>query len=1110
MFSVCYVLPEYPVLSQTFVHAELVALAAAGVKVGVVCQKAGDPGIRFGEGPDGLPFPVLHTNLSAPDLDAVLGQFDHLHGHFADFGVRTLGPIAERVGKPFSMMCHAYDLFRQDAAVRPGEWQRLSKNCSKVITISRFHRDFIAERGVAKERIAVVPNAARLAHLIASAPPAPTSLKKVLAVGRPTPKKGFQVLINAWQAARGHLPELELEIIGAPVPSGPLPPGLTLSPMRPYAEVLQAMAQADLIVAPCVKAPNGDMDGIPTVLAEAGALNRPVISSELSGIGDLVVNGVNGLLLPPGDVHALKMALIRLGQRPLELRRMGLSAQRLAACHDASVCAQRLIEAFQPPTAALPTRVLIADSFCSANRGDAAIVQGIVSGLQERLPDAQIRVVSHYPKVAAHFHPDLDCMGDADPVALAQALVETDLVVSCGGSFLNDLYALNLGPRLALYHAAHRAEIPVIFFAQSIGPLESPLSRQAARQVLDPAAWVLARDPASAQIVRRLGVQCPVSVGVDAAVSDVPEFQEKQSVPVLGVTARAWHFPGHDNPQELQSAYEANVAAACHAWMTESGGQVRLLSNCTDFGGYHQDDRLAARRIARAIDNAGPIGNADAGQVSVEERADLDHRHVRRQAAACDFFLGTRMHSLIFATTAGVPAVGVAYEFKTPEWLAMCGLEGLSVDISDTQGLTQLLLEAWRDRQTHRAKLAAALPGILSQAETQLDQLARIAQGAHLPRATSGCGTEVGWQGETLKYDIAHRRLCKVADIVLAESGRRVLDVGCSTGILGRMLGPRFSYHGLDVSHEVVVQEPGFSVQQRDLNTQGFPKMDPVDTVICSGSLEYIEDLQGTLRALRERIVSGGLGVFTLYNLSHFARAVGRSSRHPTWTFQARPDELVMALREAGFTPQRITYSAAGYTPSQAVNAELPTDWDRQGGGQLSPKRLQRLAHQVIVVCRATPPQAGPQRVEDLATAGDLLGATRIAAHLVKRFPWSARAWSDLGVLFQLAGDVQTGTKHLLKAVECDPCNPVVLENLAGLGVDPVQAFAEHPDPELRVLLNPKDAQAWQTLIQNALDRGLLSSAKVLKRLSLRSLSASPPASQARATEHRISSPRPG
>ncbi len=1091
MFSVCYVLPEYPVLSQTFVHAELVALAAAGVKVGVVCHKAGDLGIRFGEGPDALPFPILHTDLRAPGLDAVLAQFDHLHGHFADFGVRTLGPIAERVGKPFSMMCHAYDLFRQDAAVRPGEWQKLSQNCSRVITISRFHRDFIAERGVAKERIAVVPNAARLAQLIATAPPAPTSLKKVLAVGRPTPKKGFQILINAWQAARDHLPELELEIIGAPVPSGALPPGLTLSPMRPYAEVLQAMAQADLIVAPCVKAPNGDMDGIPTVLAEAGALNRPVISSDLSGIGDLVVNGVNGLMLPPGNVDALKMALIRLGQRPLELRRMGLSAQRLAACHDASVCAQRLIQAFQPPTPteAAPIRVLIADSFCSANRGDAAILQGIVSGLQERLPDAQIQVVSHYPQVAAHFHPELDCMGDDDPVALAQALVNTDLVVSCGGSFLNDLYALNLGPRLALYHAAHRAEIPVVFFAQSIGPLESPLSRQAARQVLNPAAWVLARDPASAQIVRRLGVQCPISVGVDAAVSDVPlpaelERDEKQDAPILGVTARAWHFPGHDNPQDLQSAYEANVAAACRAWLQESGGKVRFLSNCTDFGGYHQDDRLAAQRIALAIGRE----ELESGQVSVEERGDLDHHHVRRQAAACDFFVGTRMHSLIFATTAGVPAVGVAYEFKTPEWLAMCGLEGLSVDIADTQGLTQLLLEAWRERSTHRAKLTAALPGIMNQASAQLDQLAQIAQGACLPRTSSGRGTQSGWQGETLKYDIAHRRLRLVADIVLAEGGRQVLDVGCSTGILGRMLGPRFGYQGFDISHDVVVQEPGFSIQQRDLNTQGLPKMDPVDTVICSGSLEYVKDLQGTLRALRERIVQGGLGVFTLYNLSHFARGAGRARRHPTWTFQARPDELVMALREAGFAPQRILSSATGYCASQAVNAELPTDWDRQGGGQLPPKRLQRMAHQVIVVCRATAPQAGPQRVEDLATAGDLLGATRIATDLVKRFPWSARAWSDLGVLFQIAGDPQAATKQMLRALECDPCNPVVRENLAGLGVELVQAFATHPDAELRVLLDPQDAQAWQTLIQQTLSKGQLASAKALKRLSYRHL----------------------
>ena len=91
-------------------------------------------------------------------------------------------------------------------------------------------------------------------------------------------------------------------------------------------------------------------------------------------------------------------------------------------------------------------------------------------------------------------------------------------------------------------------------------------------------------------------------------------------------------------------------------------------------------------------------------------------------------------------------------------------------------------------------------------------------------------------------------------------------------------------------------------------------------------------------------------------------------------------------------------------------------------------------------------------------------------------------------MLFQIAGDPQAATKQMLRALECDPCNPVVRENLAGLGVELVQAFATHPDAELRVLLDPQDAQAWQTLIQQTLSKGQLASAKALKRLSYRHL----------------------
>jgi glycosyltransferase involved in cell wall biosynthesis len=345
MRRIAYVVAEYPVASQTFVHAELVALRRLGFDVQVVAFQRGRDGITFGAGPDGVPFEPVH--IGREGAAKVLAAFDHLHGHFADFGVRALAGLAAEADRPFSFTAHAYDLFRQDAAVRPQEWAAVAGSVKRVVAISRFHRDFIRDRGVPEAKIVVIPNAASLAALIADAPAAPRALRRILAVGRPVPKKGFGVLANAWARARSSAPGLELDIIGGEGLVVDPPEGLRLWPMRDWDRVMEAMRRADVVVAPCVVAPDGDMDGIPTVLAEAGALRRPVIASRLSGIPDLVAHGVNGLLVPPGDVHALAMALVRLSQRPAELTRLGDAGPSLAAAHDANVVVRRLVyEAF--------------------------------------------------------------------------------------------------------------------------------------------------------------------------------------------------------------------------------------------------------------------------------------------------------------------------------------------------------------------------------------------------------------------------------------------------------------------------------------------------------------------------------------------------------------------------------------------------------------------------------------------------------------------------------------------------------------------------------------------------------------------------------------------
>jgi glycosyltransferase involved in cell wall biosynthesis len=339
---IAYVLASWPEPSQTFVRAEIAALREQGVEVGIVAARVGALGGErlpdvVGLGEDAVRF---------------LRGFDHVHGHFADFAVRCAGPLAERAGRPWSLTAHACDLFRQDTAVRPAEWQGLSPRCTTVVTISRFHQRFIADRGVPIRRIAVIPNAVDVSALSARSRPLPTALRSIVAVGRPVAKKGFPDLVHAWAAARARVPGLQLTIVGgAGLVAGEVP-GLVLLPMLPHDETLDRMAAADLVAAPCTVAPGGDMDGIPTVLVEAGALRRPVLATRLSGIPDLVADGVNGLLVPPGDVPSLAAALVRLAERPAELARMAAAGPVLAAAHDAGLVAEQLIR-----TAFLPARM---------------------------------------------------------------------------------------------------------------------------------------------------------------------------------------------------------------------------------------------------------------------------------------------------------------------------------------------------------------------------------------------------------------------------------------------------------------------------------------------------------------------------------------------------------------------------------------------------------------------------------------------------------------------------------------------------------------------------------------------------------------------------------
>ena len=145
-------------------------------------------------------------------------------------------------------------------------------------------------------------------------PPAPLPERPVaLFVGVLERYKGIDVLADAWRRAAPCLPDATLHIVGrgtlGSVPAElvrELPGRTRWTEALSTAEVARAIDEASILVLP------SRSEGLGRVLVEAFCRGRGVVASDVGGIRDLVTNGHEGLLVPPGDAQALSDALVRL------------------------------------------------------------------------------------------------------------------------------------------------------------------------------------------------------------------------------------------------------------------------------------------------------------------------------------------------------------------------------------------------------------------------------------------------------------------------------------------------------------------------------------------------------------------------------------------------------------------------------------------------------------------------------------------------------------------------------------------------------------------------------------------------------------------------------
>lgn len=366
--AVGYVLSSYPVISQTFIRNEVAALRDAGVDVRVWTMGGGDGDVvdPAWSGPwrvlhevpwrravaDGLwwslrPRAVLRLlralrtcRFAHPDL-VLRGVFTAArdlrragavvcHSHF---GWKANAPalyVGALVEIPTTVTVHAADIFMPHANL--GDRLRAM---GAVVTVCQSNVPHVTALGVAPERVHVVACGVDTG---VSEPAPPADPGRLVSVGRLVPKKGFDLLLDAFASVVRVRPGATLRIIG----DGPLREELEAQASRlglgksvsflgsmAHEQVLREVDEAAAYVLACRRLPDGDSDAMPVAIREAMVRARPVVSTDVAGIPESVDETV-GWVVPQNDPLAMAQALADVTGDADEARRRGRAARERA------------------------------------------------------------------------------------------------------------------------------------------------------------------------------------------------------------------------------------------------------------------------------------------------------------------------------------------------------------------------------------------------------------------------------------------------------------------------------------------------------------------------------------------------------------------------------------------------------------------------------------------------------------------------------------------------------------------------------------------------------------------------------------------------------------
>jgi len=323
-------------------------------------------------------------------------------------------------------------------------------------------------------------------------------------------------------------------------------------------------------------------------------------------------------------------------------------------------------------------KIMISGYFGFNNTGDEAILKSMVRAFKEKIPQVKIAVLSHNPLQTSQTY-KVKALNRLHLIKIIRCLRNVNLFISGGGGLLQDSTGKgwSILYYLGLILITKTAKVPVMIYAQGIGPINKKINKLLIKWILNKVNLITVRDNHSKKLLNNLGVSGPsIYVNSDPVfllkkkninhiIDNHPYIQKlvnSDNRPLIGISVREYKSNGSDSKRIFAQAADYLI----------ENYQAKIIF----FPFQFDEDVHINEEILSLMKN-----KAEALKIKLEPEELLS------VLSQLSLVVGVRFHSIVFSSMVNIPFIAFNYDPKVRYFVEDLGLSELLLEIDEDTSL---------------------------------------------------------------------------------------------------------------------------------------------------------------------------------------------------------------------------------------------------------------------------------------------------------------------------------------------------------------------------------------------------------------------------------------